>query len=241
MSAARAVIFDGDDTLWWTEPMYDHARQAVRELVELAGLDGEAWEARERARDVENVATFGLGRARFPTSCVEAYHELAISNGTTPDEQLDKRIWEAADRVFTEHAPLADGAREVLAELRPGHILALLTKGDVEVQQQRIQHSGLSSYFDCVDVVPLKDARTFAAMAARIGVPPAACWSVGNSWASDIAPAAAIEMRAVWIPAHVWEYEQHLGNERHDLVVRVHSLWDALTVIQHGATGRGRD
>ncbi|MEY2474030.1 MAG: hypothetical protein QOK28_3359 [Actinomycetota bacterium] len=33
----RGVIFDGDDTLWLTEHLYDEARGQARDLVERAG------------------------------------------------------------------------------------------------------------------------------------------------------------------------------------------------------------
>ena len=39
-----AVIFDGDDTLWITEPLYDEARTSARRVVEGSGFDGSDWE-----------------------------------------------------------------------------------------------------------------------------------------------------------------------------------------------------
>jgi putative hydrolase of the HAD superfamily len=51
----RAIVFDGDDTLWHTEWLYDDARQQAREVVEAAGLDGARWEELERRTDVKNV------------------------------------------------------------------------------------------------------------------------------------------------------------------------------------------
>jgi FMN phosphatase YigB (HAD superfamily) len=32
-------------------------------------------------------------------------------------------------------------------------------------------------------------------------------WSVGNSFRSDIAPALAIGLRAIWIDTYVWAHE----------------------------------
>src|SRR3712207_5887306 len=70
---SAVVVFDGDDTLWRTEPLYDRARQDARFVVENEGLDGARWEELQRRLDVANVARFGLSAKRFPTSCREAY------------------------------------------------------------------------------------------------------------------------------------------------------------------------
>ncbi|PYR76138.1 MAG: hypothetical protein DMF87_18855, partial [Acidobacteria bacterium] len=62
------VVFDGDDTLWTTEPLYDEARQRARREVAAAGVDGAEWERLERATDVKNVTVMGFSVERFPTS-----------------------------------------------------------------------------------------------------------------------------------------------------------------------------
>ena len=41
-------MFDGDDTLWSTESLYDEARANARRVVAEAGLDDAAWEKLER-------------------------------------------------------------------------------------------------------------------------------------------------------------------------------------------------
>ena len=61
------IVFDGDDTLWNTERLYDAARAKARHVVEKAGLDGARWEELERRIDVENVAHLGFSTERFPT------------------------------------------------------------------------------------------------------------------------------------------------------------------------------
>src|ERR1700722_1035885 len=79
------VVFDGDDTLWSTEQLYDEARSRARRIVSDAGIDGAAWEERERQIDVRNVAKFGFSTTRFPTSCVQAYEELCRTTGRNVD------------------------------------------------------------------------------------------------------------------------------------------------------------
>lgn len=205
----RGVVFDGDDTLWLTEPLYDTARAAARVVVEEAGLDGAAWEAQQRRCDVANVGRFGHRADRFPTSAVEALS--AVGGDGIPDAaKVRERVRNAAASVFSSAAPLRSGAREVLAELRRyGVRLALLTKGDREVQQRRIEDSGLEQFFDLTVIVELKSAGVFRNVAYQLGVTTDELLSVGNSVESDIRPSVDAGTAALWLPAYVWEFEQH--------------------------------
>ncbi len=203
-----AVIFDGDDTLWFVEALYDAARDAAAQIVKTLGLDGARWQALQKSIDVANVARLGLSRTRFPSSSVEAYRVLSAEAGRGFDQTVADRIWSASDAVFETEAPLATGAHEVLNELREHFALGLVTKGDQSVQRHRLARSGLGAYFDTVEIVAEKDEECFRAQARALDVPPEACWSVGNSLPSDINPALRIGMSAVWIDAHVWDHER---------------------------------
>jgi putative hydrolase of the HAD superfamily len=105
-----AVIFDGDDTLWATEPLYDRARAEAREIVSRAGLDGARWEELERRLDVENVDAMGYSPDRFPTSCVQAYEQGCLATGARPDHEVAQLVRRAAASVFDADAPLVPGA-----------------------------------------------------------------------------------------------------------------------------------
>jgi putative hydrolase of the HAD superfamily len=224
--------------LWYVEPLYDNARFQSRRIVEAVGLDGEEWERRERELDVMNVTRFGLSPKRFPTSCVQAYRLLA----PVPDPLVEARIWSAASAVFAQSAPLAPDARSAVEMLRSVGRLALLTKGDETVQQQRLAQSGLAAYFDAVRVVEDKDENAFQAVLANFSCRPDRAWSVGNSLKSDIMPALALGMRAIWIDAHVWEYERSSRDVRASLeYLRADSLLAAAKAISENilsATGR---
>lgn len=205
----QAIIFDGDDTLWHTEWLYDEARQRAREITEAAGLNGENWEARERVIDVDNVVRFGHGSDRFPASCVEAYEEACTAVGKDVDQDVQSDIDTAARSVFTRPAPLVEGVEEILAALRSrGILLALLTKGDPTVQRLRIKQSGLADMFDLIEIVERKEPDSIAGLLGQLGVAPAAALTVGNSLRSDVLPSIAADVTPVWIDAHVWEYER---------------------------------
>jgi putative hydrolase of the HAD superfamily len=203
------VVFDGDDTLWNTEQLYDDARALARGVVEKSGLDGAKWERRERVIDVENVDKLGFSTERFPTSCVQAYEDLCRKSSRAIDVNIVEDIRQAARSVFERDPVLAPGAREILTALRArGVKLALLTKGDHELQSRRMERSGLRELFDVIQIVPEKSPAIIRSVVATLGVDVGSAWMVGNSVRSDVLPAIKAGLRAVWIDAHVWEYER---------------------------------
>jgi len=225
---ARAIVFDGDDTLWRTEPLYDLARQRARAIVELAGLAGAAWEHLERGRDVENVGRFGYSTVRFPISCVEAYEQLCAETGLGPDPEVARAVASAAMTAFDELAELLPHARETLEALRGrGLRLILLTKGEPGLQRQRVEQSGLAPMFDIIEIVDEKTPETFAAVLAKAGVAANEALSVGNSIPSDVLPSLAAGVQPVWIDAYVWEHEQSTG-EIDGRVIKVEDLAELL-------------
>ena len=207
MSGHGLVVLDGDDTLWVVESLYDEARAQARLVVDGAGYDGADWERRERAIDVANVERLGFSLERFPRSCVEAFEQVALpSDPNRP--AVSNQIRSIAAQVFLEPAPLVPGVEEILCELGAHWKLALLTQGDVDVQKRRVVESGLESLFDKISIVPRKDLHEFNGVLSAVAEPVFRAWSVGNSYASDILPALQLGMSAVWVDAHVWEYER---------------------------------
>lgn len=204
----RLIIFDGDDTLWRVEHLYDEARDRAASIVRDAGIDPLRWSDLQRELDVANVATLGLSRLRFPHSSVGAYERAAAEAGVAVHDDITEQVRLAAASVFERKAPLMAGARAVLDELRRTHRLVLLTQGDPVVQNKRVDDSGLRARFELVHIVERKDDSSFAAVLAETDVAAGDAWSVGNSIPSDINPALRLGLSAVWIEAHVWAHEQ---------------------------------
>lgn len=232
-----AVVFDGDDTLWLTEALYDTARADAARIVAEAGLDAAAWERLQRRIDVDNVARFGFARQRFPTSCVQAYRDLCQLEQQDPVPAVERRVFAAADMVFVRAPSPHASARRILSELRSrGVKIGLLTKGDPEIQRLRIQQSGLGEMFDAVSIVADKTPESVLAIVELLGAEPGAAWMVGNSERSDILPALAAGLRAIHVDAHVWEHERHPITSADGRILRATSLDEAAQLL----TVRGR-
>jgi putative hydrolase of the HAD superfamily len=237
-SVRSLIIFDGDDTLWQVEHLYDDARQRAAAIAGEVGIDSTYWTRVQKEIDLANVATWGLSRFRFPISSVLAYERIASELGLDIDEAVRARIVQASAGVFTAAASLMPGALDALCELSHSRTLALLTQGDRIVQEKRLADSGLAASFDMIRVVDLKDEGSFSELLADAGVAPRDAWSVGNSLPSDINPALRLGMRAIWIDAHVWAHERRQSAPAAGTVFTCSSLTDVPAVIaSHSASG----
>lgn len=92
----------------------------------------------------------------------------------------------------------------MLAGLRMRYRLAVLTNGIASIQQDKLHTAGLSDVFECVVMsgdldIGKPDGRAFAHVLERLDLPAHAVLMVGNSLEADIAGAAAVGIRSVWI------------------------------------------
>ena len=224
------VIFDGDDTLWDVESLYEAARHAILALLRDRDFDPGDWERMQRRLDLQRFEVERFSPDRFPGSCVAAYVELSKHSGRAEDPNTSAEIEAIARAVFSERAPLAPDAETVLRELRSAYSLLLLTQGDKAVQEKRVNDSGLAELFDEVVITGHKDEQVFRSIVSRAGSGVDG-WSVGNSLASDIEPAVRCGMRAVLVRSQSWEFEQRSsGVGRQDFSVAA-TLADVLPIL----------
>ncbi len=202
----RLVIFDGDDTLWNTQVLYENAKAEIAALLRSRGLDDTKWRDLLAERDAARFEVYGYSPERFPGSCVAAYLALIEGSGMSPEDAVAREAERIAWRVFQSPAAPRAHARAVIEELLPDHWVVLLTQGDCEVQSRRIRGSGLADMFDAIRIPPRKDTGVFLSLLQEFRVSPARAWSIGNSLGSDILPALDCNMNAIHIPALAWEH-----------------------------------
>jgi len=117
-------------------------------------------------------------------------------------------IAELVRRLTWEELEIIDGVPETLDALATRHDLLLLTKGDDEEQRRKIAVSGLAGRFRAALVVAEKDAAAYHDVVAAHDLDPARTWMVGNSPKSDINPALAAGLNAVFVPhERTWHLE----------------------------------
>ncbi len=119
------------------------------------------------------------------------------------------RIMNLATKIMSQPIEMIEGVPETLDYLAMRHDLTLFTKGHPEEQKLKVDRSGLGVYFGHTAIVREKDAPTYAALVAERRLDPKRTWMIGNSPKSDINPALAAGLNAVFIPHdRTWHLER---------------------------------
>ncbi len=205
MLECQALLLDADDTLWENNIYFE--RVIAHFLDRLRHGERSRAQVRLRLNAIERrmIEAHGYGVRSFSLALAQAYNELASH---PPDPEAVAEITQLALAIANEPIELLPGVRETLAELSRRRRLVLLTKGDEIEQHGKVARSGLESYFAAIRVVAEKNAGLYRSLPAELDVQPDRLWMAGNSPRSDINPALAAGLRAVWIPhPHTWVLE----------------------------------
>lgn len=195
------LLIDADDTLWENNIYFEQAIEAFIAYLDLPHLSLE--EIRVTLDEVEH--RMGYGSANFTRSLVEVYRRLKENDPTQGELEQIRRLGETTHLY---PIVLLDGVKETLDDLSPRHDLFLLTKGDLDEQEGKIERSGIKDRFRRTVIVQEKDVATYHHIVGELQIDPQQTWMIGNSPRSDINPALSAGLRAVFIPhPHTWRLE----------------------------------
>jgi len=200
------LIFDADDTLWENNVYFERVIDDYLEWLAHPTLDH--GEIRGILDDIERatVATHGYGSQSFLVSLAECFQTLN-ERPVTEAEQLE--ISRLASDLLEHRIELFPRVADTLAELGTRHDLKLMTKGEAKEQQRKVEASGLSDLFSSIHIVAEKNPDIYAGIVADQGLSPDSTWMIGNSPRSDILPARAVGLHAVYIPnSDTWILER---------------------------------
>ncbi|TQM35828.1 HAD family hydrolase [Pseudonocardia cypriaca] len=201
----QTLVFDADDTLWENNVLFERVIDAYLDWLAHPTLDRAATRAVLDEVERANVVVHGYGTASFLRSLHDCFERLS-ERPAGPAEA--REIEELAAALVSHEVELVPGVAETLTELGGRHDLMMLTKGDPAEQQRKIDASGLAHHFASVHIVAEKHAGAYRSLVAEQGLVPDATWMIGNSPRSDILPARAAGLNAVFIPnQHTWVLE----------------------------------
>lgn len=202
--APSVIGLDADDTLWQNESFFADAQATFAEI--LAPWGGDDTLARHDATERRNLELFGYGVKGYTLSMIET--ALEVSDGRIGGREVSALL-ELGKEMLRHPVDLLPGVPETVAALADSYRLVLITKGDLNHQEQKIARSGLADRFERVEIVTEKDEATYRSILGRVGVPPESFCMVGNSVRSDVLPVVAIGGRAVHIPHEItWSHEE---------------------------------
>jgi putative hydrolase of the HAD superfamily len=193
----QTLLFDADDTLWENNIYFERAIAAFISYLDHHIHTPE--EVREQLNLCERatIAAFGYGLNSFRRSLVTCFERLS-SSPITPEKH--ERIVSFAQSIAEQEIELLPGVPETLSQLAQRHRLLLVTKGDPDEQRDKLERSGLAPHFTAVEVLAEKHEAAYRRIVEAHGCEPHATWMIGNSPKSDINPALAAGLNAVFIP-----------------------------------------
>lgn len=203
--SAQHLLVDADDTLWENNIYFE---RAIANFISfLNHHEYSAAQVREVLNDVERecIIRHGYGLHSFAHALVDTFERLAIEPLTPA---LHETINGFAHAIAEHPVEIIPGVPETLAYLAARHNLILMTKGAIAEQSGKIERSGLKHYFDSVEIVSEKDVATYHHIASKYDLPSDSSWMIGNSPKSDVNPALAAGLNAVFVPhGNTWILE----------------------------------
>jgi putative hydrolase of the HAD superfamily len=199
------MLIDADDTLWENNIYFERAIAAF-----ISYLDHHEYTAEEvrkvlNAVERETILAHGYGISSFTRSLVVCFERLSPSPVT---EEKAQRILGFARSIAEQEIELLPGVEKTLADLATRHRLILMTKGNHAEQADKLARSGLAPLFSAIEIVAEKDPPTYREVIARHELKPHTSWMIGNSPRSDINPALAAGLHAVFLfHQNTWELE----------------------------------
>ncbi len=196
-NSPQTLLIDADDTLWENNIYFEAA--IAKFISFLNHREYSAEQVREVLNEVERecIVRHGYGLHSFAHALADTFERLSV-DPVTPERHrtIESFCHEIAERPVE----ILPGVAETLVYLSERHHLILVTKGDITEQTGKVERSGLVSYFQAVEIVSEKDPPTYLALVEKFALTPSQTWMIGNSPKSDVNPALAAGLNAVFIP-----------------------------------------
>ena len=195
-SSGQTLLIDADDTLWENNIYFERAIAAFISYLNHHEYSPEEVRSALNAVERETILAHGYGLTSFTRSLVACYERL--SPGPITEHNI-LRVRSFARHISEQEIELLPGVAETLADLATRHRLILMTKGDKAEQADKLSRSGLAARFSAVEIVAEKDPATYHSVIARHELTPHSSWMIGNSPKSDINPALAAGLHAIFL------------------------------------------
>ena len=217
------LVFDADDTLWDSNihflEAFDFFAAAVGDTV--LGISRVEIHAAVRRAEFRLIKTHGYGRGPY----VMALHQAAAELAPAGHDRLRDEIERIGAHLLDRDCALLPDVEPTLQELSQRHRLLIFTKGQRDEQLHKLARSGLGPLFDRVETPREKDVGAYRRLVRDAGLDPSLTFMIGNSPRSDINPAVAAGLRAVFIPhPHTWDLEHEEINDAGDRIIELTSF-----------------
>lgn len=216
------LILDADDTLWENNIYFEAAFDQFCGYLAHSALSPAEVRAVLDEIEAANAKIHGYGCRNFARNLSQCLRRLAERDIQDADLEAVKDF---AHAILEKPIELIEGVEETVAELSERHDLTVFTKGDLEEQRLKIERSGLGRYFRHAAIVKEKNTAAYQDLAAARGFVPERTWMIGNSPKSDINPALAAGLKAVYIPhPRTWSLEREQLPKTHPRLLVIQQI-----------------
>ena len=213
LNSAQTLLIDADDTLWENNIYFERAIASFISFLNHHEYSPE--QVRAVLDDVERecIISHGYGLHSFAHALAQTFERLAVEPVTPA---LHETISGFAHAIAEHPVEILPSVPETLQYLSERHRLILMTKGAIPEQSGKVERSGLREHFSAVEIVAEKNAATYREVVSKYALPAGSTWMIGNSPKSDINPALAAGLNAVFVPhGDTWilEHEELVAAE----------------------------
>jgi putative hydrolase of the HAD superfamily len=194
--AGQTLLIDADDTLWENNIYFERAIASFISFLDHKKHSPAEVRKTLNACERETILAHGYGLSSFTRSLVDCFERLSPDAAT---EEKRECVRGFARTIAEQEIELLPGVDKTLAELAGRHRLILMTKGNQAEQADKLARSGLARHFAAVEIVAEKDQETYRGVILRHNIAAGNAWMIGNSPKSDINPALAAGMHAVFL------------------------------------------
>ncbi|MEI9968574.1 MAG: HAD family hydrolase [Terracidiphilus sp.] len=194
--AGQTLLLDADDTLWENNIYFERAIASFIGFLDHREYSPAAVRQTLNAVERETILAHGYGLSSFKRSLVDCFERLSPAPVT---EEKRERIRGFASAIAAQEIELLPGVAETLADLATRHKLILMTKGNHAEQADKLARSGLAAHFAAVEIVAEKVPAAYREVVLRHKIEASSAWMIGNSPKSDINPALAAGLHAVFL------------------------------------------
>jgi putative hydrolase of the HAD superfamily len=192
----QTLLIDADDTLWENNIYFERAIAAFIGFLDHQEYTPTQVRLALNAVERETILAHGYGLTSFTRSLITCFERLSPAPMT---DDMRERVNGFARAVQEQEIELLPGVESTLKELAGRHYLILMTKGNEAEQADKLSRSGLAPFFNAIEIVAEKDPPTYREVIQRHELAPHTSWMIGNSIKSDINPALAAGLHAVFL------------------------------------------
>lgn len=211
---------DGDDTLWYTEIVYESIYNKLKVESQLA------FEWNDNAFQsmlMSNITIMGYGIKTYSVTLIEY-----IQSKTKNSDDLIRLVIELFKQTWDGDIQLYENAMLFMERLNTFQPTVLVTQGDSYEQISKIERSGMR--FSDIEILPRKNEQSYMELIRKRGYSPEKFIMIGNSFKSDVIPVINIGSKAIYVKSK-WQFEIVDDSMIHPNLYRSDNLLNSIELL----------